>query len=68
MKPESKIRRYSRCLARLVQRLWHLAWIIWHESEMRLSERAMEHGKCLKHAKKQLHHIKQIEATFPLNS
>jgi len=57
MNPESTTRR-------LVRRLWHLAWIIWHESEMRLAERAMDHGKCLKHAKKQLSHIEQIEATF----
>lgn len=31
MKPESKIRRYSRCLARLVRLAWHRFWRRWHD-------------------------------------
>ena len=68
MKPESKIRHASRCLARLVLRLFHEFFSRFHDAALLAAIRRQDMAAIMWHAKIQNHHATRLMEISSQNS
>jgi hypothetical protein len=67
MKPELNDKRPSRCLARLVLRLWHGFFSRFHDAALLAAIRRRDMAAIMWHAKIQNHHATRLMAIYSQN-